>query len=62
MMMILRNLPAPLLRTLLKMLTRCVKTTLLYLKQGLNARHIYQKYVTYQYCPIYSLSEHHGGS
>ena len=30
MMMILRNLPAPLLRTLLKMLTRCVKTTYLF--------------------------------
>ena len=29
-MMILRNLPAPLLRTLLKMLTRCVKTTYLF--------------------------------
>ena len=28
--MILRNLPAPLLRTLLKMLTRCVKTTYLF--------------------------------
>ena len=29
-MMILRNLPAPLLRTLLRMLTRCVKTTYLF--------------------------------
>ena len=30
--------------------------------QGPHARHIYQRYVTYQYCPIYSMSEHHGGS